>query len=152
MTLDEVLDDVGVRIIRPEQTRHPGETCAASTINRIFDQYGAAHLALILRIFCETHAANRDAILGPAVWAISDVILGHPKFVDAGLRLFEAFDAIDLTALLDIARYNIAACPLRAAIATMVYERLSVALFPAPKPKQSSSLKGMAIRLAHTAA
>jgi hypothetical protein len=152
MTLDEILDDVGVRIIRPEQTRHPGETCASSTINKIFEQYGAAHLALVLRIFCETHEANRDAILGPAIWAVSDIILGHPKFIDAGGALFDAFDNIDLTALLAIARANIAAVPVRPAVATLLYRRLSEALFPKAEPKPSSSLKGMAIRLACPAA
>jgi hypothetical protein len=64
---------------------------------------------------------------------VSDLVLAHPKWPEHGLAWIEAFDDIDLLDLAKKAKANKKAVPAKAAMATMLYERLAP-IFDPPKP------------------
>lgn len=110
-------------------TVRPGnnQTCAGATIDAIFDEHGAGHLILVLRTIVES-AGNERALKAPIIWAVSDLIASQPDWTNRGLEWIEAFDAVDLTDLMRRAQANRKAVQLRAAICTLLFERLSEAL------------------------
>ncbi|QOZ11877.1 hypothetical protein [Bradyrhizobium sp. CCBAU 51765] len=93
----------------------------------IFDEYGAGHLTLVLRTITES-SGNERALKAPIIWAVSDLIAAQPAWAELGLRWIEAFDEVDLLGLMRQVQPNRQAVQLRAAICTLLFERLSVAL------------------------
>ena len=78
----------------------------------------------------------------PIIWAVSDLIAAQPAWADLGLRWIEAFDQVDLLALMRQAQPNRQAVQLRAAICTLLFERLSAALGSPRKTVRSTARDG----------
>jgi hypothetical protein len=66
-------------------------------------------------------------------WTSSDLMRAHPEWPNRGLEWIEAFDGIDLVAMQKTAKANRWAVQPRAAIATMLYEKLAPAFEPPEK-------------------
>jgi hypothetical protein len=110
----------GRRLLRGIKAyRRLGEpmTCARSTVERLIKARGVEHARLVLMLFAETEG-NCDQLSGPAIWAVSDVVLKHPKWANAGGALLEAFDGVPLAEICKFAKAT--KLKRRAVIATMV--------------------------------
>ncbi|MCK1568706.1 hypothetical protein IVB08_33105 [Bradyrhizobium sp. 173] len=127
ISADSICHDMGIEIVPTTVRPGDNQTCAGATIAAIFDQHGAGHLTLVLRTITES-TGNERALKAPIIWAVSDLIAAQPAWADLGLRWIEAFDAIDLIGLMRQAQPNRHAVQLRAAICTLLFERLSVVL------------------------
>lgn len=119
--------DMGIEIV--PTTVRPGDrqTCAGATIAAIFEEHGPGHLTLVLRTITES-AGNERALKAPIIWAVSDLVAAQPAWADLGLRWIEAFDEVDLIGLMRQAQPNRQAVQLRAAMCTLLFERISAAL------------------------
>lgn len=121
MTVDSLCAELGVTVVPINKQRDAMETCAASTLERIFGEHGEAHLRSVLLSIVETEN-NRRNLVAPVIWAVSDVLLAHPSWF--GGAWLDAMDAIDLAEMHERARANRRAAQPRQAIATMLFERL----------------------------
>jgi hypothetical protein len=131
--LAAILDDLGIAVIPFERYRHPGETHAAETMQRILDRRGAGHLTFVLRSIVET-INNKRELVAPMLWAISDMAIAHPEWTQT-TQWLDAIDSIDLEEIRHIAKANRNAAPLRPAIATMIYLHLREVFDPKDQRK-----------------
>jgi hypothetical protein len=143
ISLESICHDLGIEVV--PTTVRPGnnQTCAGATIAAIFNEHGAGHLTLVLRTITES-SGNERALKAPIIWAVSDLIAAQPAWADLGLRWIEAFDQVDLLALMRQAQPNRQAVQLRAAICTLLFERLSAAL-GAPGKRVHVNVRGPAL-------
>jgi hypothetical protein len=119
--------DLGVRIIPVSVRRHAFETTAGPTLQRLLDDHGAGHLCIVLRCIVES-TGNETELRSETIWAISDIVLARPDWVDRGLDLLEAFDAIDLKALRLRAKGILPRHIARVVLGVLLWARLRVAL------------------------
>lgn len=122
-SLADICVELEIEIVdnRRSRSRKPGQSCADRTMIKILEDEGAAHLRTVLMSIMETEN-NKRMLIAPVMWAISDVLRGHPTwFGDAWLK---CFDKIDLAELHRIAKQSREAVAPRHAIATMLIERL----------------------------
>lgn len=122
----EICSDLDIEIVSTTARRGAGQTHAVQTIQRILAEHGEGHAILTLRTIVESEN-NRTELVAPTVWAVSDIIAAHPQWASKGLAFLEAFDGIDLADLRNRAKANRKAVAPRKAIATMLFEYLSVA-------------------------
>lgn len=120
--LASLCEELGVSVVSITKHRDSGETCAGGTLARILEEHGPAHLRSVLLSIMET-GNNKDYLVAPVIWAVSDIILAHPDWF--GGAWLDAMDAIDLAEMHERARANRRAAQPRQAIATMLFERLS---------------------------
>lgn len=126
--LASICSDLEISVISTKRYRHPMETHAAETMQRLLDQHGEGHLALVLRSIAETENNKRE-LVAPMMWAISDTILAHPSWPETTDWL-DAIDRIDLAGLREIAKENRRGAALRPAINTMIYLHLRQVFAP----------------------
>lgn len=97
----------GVRLYNGARTYHSKraerECFSPATLRRIGRSHGAAHLALVLRLVVET-CGNERELYSETLLAISALLDHQPGLIERGSELFDAFDAIDLSALRERAR------------------------------------------------
>lgn len=98
------------------------ETHARAALQRLLDKHGAGHVSLTIKAITET--GNETELTAETIWAISDVILARPDWVERGLEFLEAFDAIDLKALLKRAKRILPAHGARFVLGVLLWERL----------------------------
>lgn len=84
---------------------------------------------MTLRVIMESEN-NRMELVAPTILSVSDIILAHPTWPDAGLAFLEAFDAIDLAELRSRAKAKRRAAQPRQAMATLLYQTLSQTFAP----------------------
>ncbi|HEX2554197.1 MAG TPA: DUF6551 family protein [Microvirga sp.] len=131
LALKEVCDCAGVRILRyPIQTdaQEPGDTMAASAIERLLKRHGRATMITALQCVTQTSEGNPGLLVAPVIAAIADVLAEEPAWRDAGSKLLDVFDAIDLDTELDAARVTAAKRPnisIAVALANRLRDRLS---------------------------
>ncbi|UPJ44140.1 hypothetical protein IVB40_08880 [Bradyrhizobium sp. 40] len=130
---------MGIEIVPTTVRPDKNQTCAGATIAAVFDEHGPGHLTLVLRTITES-TGNERALKAPIIWAVSDLIATQPAWADRGLGWIEAFDDVDLNALMVRARGNRKAVGVRAGIA-LLYERLSAALGSPARPSSTSVLR-----------
>lgn len=121
----EVCADLGIKIVPPNiRRRKLGEleTCCEKTIDNLIEAEGESHVVLVLKTLTETTNNRRD-LIAPTVYAVSDVILAHPKWIKQASIWFEAFDGLDIPALrLRAKKARVA--EVRRALATLICDRL----------------------------
>jgi len=122
-SIPKLCAELGIEIVPTKATRGPFQTSAAKVMKAIGRQHGEGHLTLVLRVITESEH-NASELNQFAICGVSDVLLAHPEWANAGLRLLEAFDQISLADLRDQARANRDAAPQREAMATMIYNEL----------------------------
>lgn len=122
-TLADICAELEVEVVdnRQSRSRKPGQTCAQGTLLKILQDEGSAHLRCVLMSIMET-TNNKMMLVAPVIWAVSDVLRGHPGWV--GDEWFKVFDETDLAELHAHAKQSREAVPPRQAIATMLIERL----------------------------
>lgn len=128
--LASICADLEIQVIPTKRYRHPMETHAGETMQRLLDHHGPGHLALVLRSIAETENNKRE-LVAPMLWAISDTILAHPTW-PATTEWLDALDSVDLAGIREIAKANRRGSALRPAINTMIYLHLRQ-IFDAPK-------------------
>jgi len=126
-TLESILFDMGIEVVPTNAAAGNMQTHAGQILLKIFKRHGQGHLIMVLRTITES-AGNQRALKSPIILAISDLLRTQPAWADRGLAWIEAFDDIDLNALMKQAQANRRAVPLREAICTQLFERLSTAL------------------------
>lgn len=105
-----------------------GETRAKSTLQRILNNHGEDHLRMVLSTLAET-GSNRAAITDTTLWAVSDLVRAcQPLIEEQAGDWLAAFDSIPVGQLElmahDYRRGHDGDAVGRAALATMIYERL----------------------------
>lgn len=121
--LASICDDLDIRVIPTTKHRDTMETCALQTLERILAEFGEGHLTLVLRSIVET-GNNKRELVAPVIWALSDVIRAHPSWPTTTAWL-DALDECDLAEFRSQAKANRRAAQPRAAISTMLFERLA---------------------------
>jgi len=139
-TVEEICSDLGVSIIAWKEPYGPLRTKSPKIIRIVLDRHGEGHLIIVLRTIIES-TGNECALIAPVIWAVSDLILAHPKWPDHGLAWIEAFDNIDLLDLARKARANRKAVQKRPAMAAMLYERLAPIFDPPPPPRRNHACR-----------
>jgi hypothetical protein len=114
-----------VRIVPVNRRPRDNETTAAATLRDILAQHGEQHFIMVVRTVIETEG-NARAMVAPVLLAVSDVLRAFPAWGNRGLEWLEAFDAIDLAAMLRLARplCNVSKQKPRAAIGGMLVQLL----------------------------
>ena len=122
-TLADICAELEVTVVdnRQSRSRRPGQTCADSTLKKILCDEGEAHLRSVLVTIMQTNN-NALMLIAPVIWAISDVLRGHPTWF--GGTWLDEFDKIELSELHANAKQSREAVAPRQAIATMLIERL----------------------------
>ena len=124
-TLAGCLREFNVEIVGNAENyrRRARQTCAGATLARIFELRGYDHLRYVLMTtFCETAPANKHALLGPVIFAVSDVLRAYPAWF--GDAWFQAFDTIDLGEMFLQASANRRIAAPRAFIAAVLFQRM----------------------------
>src|SRR5665213_732097 len=90
--------------VRPTNERcGPMETHAINVIGNLIESRGLENMVLTLRIITESSVANRSQLNRAVIYAVNDICRLR-RFTDLGLALLEAFDEIDLGAMLASAK------------------------------------------------
>lgn len=118
-----ILDELQIRAISVHGYRGPMETMAVDSMERILRQHGYAHLKMVLMSIVET-PNNKRELVGPVIWAVSDVIRAHPTWPERAGEWFRAIDCISLGEMRLRAKANRKAARMRGAIATMLFQHL----------------------------
>jgi hypothetical protein len=131
--LATICSEFGIEIVPNHVRRGPMQSYAGKTMETLIRKHGAAHLRMVLMTIVETEN-HANALAEPILWAVSDVVLAHPSWVDTGSEWLSTFDKIDL---LDLwGRVKVGRTPsAREAIAAILIDRLSV-IFPPEKQRK----------------
>jgi hypothetical protein len=116
------------------------QTCAGATLAAILEPHGPDHLTLVLRTIVES-VGNERHLKRRSSWLCR-------TWANRGLCWIEAFDEIDLLALMRRAQPNRKAVQLRPAICTLLFERLSAVFGRPPKGVVAPGAEGHS-RLEH---
>jgi hypothetical protein len=92
-----LFDELGITYRGPADYCRPGqaETHCGPIIERMITDHGVPHARQVLQTFVETKG-NADMMVRPIVLAVSDILLAHRRWREAGLAWLEAFDNIRL--------------------------------------------------------
>jgi hypothetical protein len=100
VALQAVLDAAGVKITRKKDGLAVGETRSVNVLRRALAFYGSAILTTILQCIVETGNGNPGMVLGSVINGIGHAIRTKPELLTNPSRLFEVFDALDLSELM----------------------------------------------------
>jgi hypothetical protein len=75
--LADILNELEIQVIPVHAYRGPRKTMAVESMERILRQYGYSHLKLVLLSIVDT-TNNQRELVGPVIWALSDMIRAHP--------------------------------------------------------------------------
>jgi hypothetical protein len=115
----------------PIDKQKAGQTMAVGAIARCLQNYGAD--TLITALQCVTQTANNEPGMLSArmIKALCEVLKNKPEWREAGTRLFDAFDAIELSSIQDAAASE-AACRRLGKVQVLV-ERIARELTNSPE-------------------
>jgi hypothetical protein len=119
LELTNLLAELEIKAVPLYAYRGPGATMATACLESILKQYGYAHLKFVLMSIAETRSNARE-LVAPVIWAISDLIVAHPKWAERVTDWLAAFDKVDIRQVRAFAKQNKAVKP-RAAIATLLF-------------------------------
>jgi len=142
--LTNLLTELDIRTVSTRAYRGPGVTMATACLRRILQQHGYGHTKLVLTSIAETRSNDRE-LVAPVIWAVSDLIVAHPKWADRVSDWLAAFDKVDLRQLRAFAKLNKSAVPPRAALATLLFGFLESQM---DRQQESGPLKKPAPRMA----
>lgn len=131
--LASICKEFGIEIVPNHVRRGPMQSYAGKTMETLQRKHGGSHLRMVLMTIVETEN-HANALAEPILWAVSDVVLVHPSWVDTGSEWLAAFDEIDL---LDLwGRAKVGGTPsARETIAALLVDRLSM-IFPPEKQRK----------------
>jgi len=131
--LQTICSEFGIEIVPVHIRRGPMQTYAGRTMEILLRKHGNSHLRMVVMTIVETKN-HSNALAEPILWAVSDVILAHPAWIDTGSEWLAAFDEIDLLDLWGRVKLGRTPSP-REAIAAVLIDRLSM-IFPPEKQRQ----------------
>lgn len=82
----------------------PGESFAIGAIERCLKAHGRTVLVTALKAITETGGGNAGNLRATLIYALCDVLARRPSWRDAGAKLLDALDEIDLGDTMDAAR------------------------------------------------
>ena len=110
LELKRVLDAADVTIVNAGsayfETAPVGHTASVAVLRRAYAKYGGDLLTTVLQCITQTGDGNRGCIIGAVVAGIADAIRTKKDLLAEPSRLFAIFDDIDLTDVLDRARFE----------------------------------------------
>jgi hypothetical protein len=120
-TLAGLLREFNVEVVDNSRAwcRGARQTCAGRTLARIFELRGYDHLRSVVMSIVESKP-NKKALIGPIIWAVSDVLHAYPEWM--GATWLEVMDDINLVEMFERANRRIAQP--RSAMATLIFERM----------------------------
>lgn len=127
-SLDVLMDRLSIRLVPCRRRRLPGQSHARGTMKEIRAAHGDPHLIFTLRLIRES-TPNKDALWSETIGAVSDILAQRPDWQERPSELFDAFDAIDLNEIRQIAVQR-RPWPVRATMRAMLYVKLDAALMP----------------------
>jgi hypothetical protein len=128
--LAAICSELDVRVVpnAKHRTRGQGETCAERSMEKVLRLYGPGHLTIVLKSIVETENNGRQ-LVAPVIFAVSDIILAYPQWT-ATTAWLDALDRTDLGEMWSRAKANRKAAKPRDAIATMLFEKLTLVFNP----------------------
>jgi len=146
--LTALLEELDIRTVSIHSYRGPGVTMAVSTMERIVNHRGRDNLKLTLMSVRETKN-NAKELTSPTLWAVSDLIAGHPKWAARVSDWLAALDDVDLGLVRQFAKRNKRAVKVRHALGTILFGYLAARLEPQEPAKPAAKGQGRpAARLA----
>jgi hypothetical protein len=127
--LTNLLAELEIKAVPLYAYRGPGATMATACLESILQQHGYGHTKLVLTSIAETRSNDRE-LVAPVIWAVSDLIVAHPKWADRVSDWLAAFDKVDIRQLRTFAKLNKSAVKPRAAIATLLFGFLASQMDP----------------------
>jgi hypothetical protein len=132
--LASICSEFGIEVLYRGVRRGPMQTHAGAIMQRLIDDYGSAHLRLVVMTILETKN-NANALAEPILYAVSDVILEHPSWPEIDpTKWFKAFDDVDLLDLWGRAKLGGVPRP-RQTITALLIDKLSQ-IFPPEQRKR----------------
>lgn len=108
VTLNKVLEAADVRVTRKKDGHLPGETRAINVLKRARKIYGDAVLTTSLQCITQTGNGNPGMISGAVVNGVAKAIVTKPELLNDPSKLFDIFDQVDLTEILEAAKTEVA--------------------------------------------
>jgi hypothetical protein len=142
--LTSLLEELEIKAVPLYAYRGPGATMATACLESILQRHGYGHTKLVLMSIAETRSNDRE-LVAPVIWAVSDLIVAHPKWADRVSDWLAAFDKVDIRQLRAFAKLNKSAVKPRAAIATLLFGFLKSQM---DRQQESGPLKKPAQRMA----
>ena len=103
--LTSLLEELEIKAVPLYAYRGPGATMATACLESILQQHGYGHTKLVLTSIAETRSNDRE-LVAPVIWAVSDLIVAHPKWADRVSDWLAAFDKVDIRHLRVFAKLN----------------------------------------------
>ena len=96
----ELFEQLEITYVPSSEARLHGPmvTCCGNVTERLIRSHGIEHATIVLRTIIETEG-NSGELIANIIFAISDIVVTHPRWVGLGLRWLEAFDQISLAAI-----------------------------------------------------
>lgn len=139
----ELFEQLGITYVPSSkaQLRGPMVTCCGNVTERLIREHGIQHATIVLRTITESEG-NSGELIADIIFAISDIVLKHPRWVDLGLAWLETFDQINLAAIRRVAKAT-GAAPLHSAVMVLLCAELERLLGPSklPKPPKAPKVK-----------
>jgi hypothetical protein len=139
----QLFDQLDIKYIpsREAQRRGPMSTCCGNVVERLIRSRGVEHATIVLRAIVESEG-NSGELIADIIFAISDIVRMHPRWVDLGLQWLEAFDKINLASIRRTAKAT-GAVPLHSAVMVLLCAELERILGPSklPKPPKPAKVK-----------
>jgi hypothetical protein len=139
----QLFDQLDIKYIpsREAQRRGPMSTCCGNVVERLIRSRGVEHATIVLRTIVESEG-NSGELIADIIFAISDIVRMHPRWVDLGLQWLEAFDKINLASIRRTAKAT-GAVPLHSAVMVLLCAELERILGPSklPKPPKPAKVK-----------
>ena len=142
--LTSLLEELEIKAVPLYAYRGPGATMATACLESILQQHGYGHTKLVLTSIAETRSNDRE-LVAPVIWAVSDLIVAHPKWAERVTDWLAAFDKVDIHQLRTFAKLNKSAVKPRAAIATLLFGFLASQM---DQQQETGPLKKPARRMA----
>lgn len=101
--LKVLLTQIGVSVPPHPRKLTMGETYCIGTIRRMLKLHGQEPTVLAIRCIIETRDGNPGMLRNEILIAITRLLARNPRWLNAGLILFDAFDQIDLGEALALA-------------------------------------------------
>src|ERR1700722_14582677 len=104
MSAAELFAELGIRYCAIARYRRPGLpwTHCDHVVDKLITEHGAPHARQVLMLFVETKG-NAGMMVRQMIEAVSDILLHHKRWRDAGSALFESFDQISLSKIWETA-------------------------------------------------
>jgi hypothetical protein len=135
MNAADLFAELGITQCPMTRYRRPGMpwTHCGAVVDRLISENGAPHARQVLMLFVQTKS-NAGMMVRPMIQAVSDILLHHRRWRDAGSALLDSFDKISLSKIWETAKATRIKAR-REIICALLFVELERLLGPAVPPK-----------------